>query len=133
MTVGLAPTDRVIIQMMVARVALRSPRPVGGRVRVSDIIDQVGYEMGLHRCDICGGDRAAHLFRARAAICWLARRLTPASLPQIGGHLGGRDHSTVLAAAAPPTCATATRPSPGSPIAFSPIFATYRRIDHGPG
>lgn len=98
MTVGLAPTDRVIIQMMVARVALRSPRPVGGRVRVSDIIDQVGYEMGLHRCDICGGDRAAHLFRARAAISWLARRLTPASLPQIGGHLGGRDHSTVLAA-----------------------------------
>lgn len=98
MTVGLASTDRVIIQMMVARVALRSPRPVGGRVRVSDIIDQVGYEMGLHRCDICGGDRAARLFRARAAICWLARRLTPASLPQIGGHLGGRDHSTVLAA-----------------------------------
>lgn len=98
MSRALAPTEQPVVRLMVARLAIRSPGLLTGRVRVSDIIDQVGYEMGLHRCDICGGDRAARLFRARAAISWLARRLTPASLPQIGGHLGGRDHSTVLAA-----------------------------------
>lgn len=98
MSRALAPTEQPVVRLMVARLAIRSPGLLTGRVRVSDIIDQVGYEMGLHRCDICGGDRQARLFRARAAICWLARRLTPASLPQIGGHLGGRDHSTVLAA-----------------------------------
>jgi len=86
--------ERAMLQLIVARVALRSPRPMTGRVRVTDIIDQVGYEMGLHRCDICSADRAARLFRARAAICWLARRLTPSSFPQIGALLGGRDHTS---------------------------------------
>lgn len=98
MSRALHPVEQRIVQLMVARLAIRSPRLLGGRVRVTDIIDQVAYEMGLHRCDIISADRAARLFRARAAISWLARRLTPASLPQIGAHLGGRDHSSVLRA-----------------------------------
>jgi chromosomal replication initiator protein len=98
MRAALATADRQVIQLMVARMALRSPRPIGGRVRVTDIIDQVCYEMGLHRCDVCGTGRAARLFRARAAICWLSRRLTPLSYPHIGARLGGRDHSSVMGA-----------------------------------
>lgn len=91
----LHPEERRVVLLMVARLALRSARPIG-RARVSDVIDQVGYELGIARCDLIGGDRAKGLFRARAAICWVARRVTPASLPQIGAILGGRDHSSVL-------------------------------------
>lgn len=93
---ALAPSDRATLQLIVARIALQSPRRVGRRVRVSDIIDQVDYEMGVQRCDLVGNDRSAGLFRARAAVCWLARQLTSASLPQIGAILGGRDHTSVL-------------------------------------
>jgi chromosomal replication initiation ATPase DnaA len=91
----LQPEERRVVQLMVARLALRTARPLG-RARVTDIIDQVGYELGIARCDLVGGDRSKGLFRARAAICWVARRVTRSSLPQIGALLGGRDHSSVL-------------------------------------
>lgn len=69
MNAALSTADADVIRLMVARLALRAPLPMGGRVRVSDIIDQVAYEMGLHRCDLIGGDRRQSLFRGRAAIC----------------------------------------------------------------
>jgi len=92
----IATADRAMIRMIVARLALQSPRAVNRRIQVSDIIDQVDYEMGVQRCDLLGSDRSPGLFRARAAVCWLARRLTAASLPQIGAILGGRHHTSVL-------------------------------------
>lgn len=95
MTAMLQPEERRVVQLMVARLALRGARPIG-RVRVTDVVDQVGYELGIARCDLIGGDRRKGLFRARAAICWVARRVTRASLPQIGAILGGRDHSSVV-------------------------------------
>jgi chromosomal replication initiation ATPase DnaA len=98
MRAAIDPVARGAIQLMVARMAIRRPLPQCGRARVTDIIDQVAYEMGLHRADICGHRRHAPLFRARAAICWLARDLTRASLGEIGRIMGGRDHSTVLEA-----------------------------------
>lgn len=98
MRAAISTSDRQVIRLMTARMALHVPRPMPGRVYVADIVNQVAYEMGLHRCDLCSADRRQELFRARAAICWLARRLTRVSLPQIGGHLGGRHHSTVLSA-----------------------------------
>lgn len=73
-------------------------RPMTGRVRVADVIQDVAFNMGLRRADITGSRRWPHLFRARAAICWLAREATPASLPQIGAMLGGRDHSSIIRA-----------------------------------
>lgn len=93
---ALQPVDRQTIQLIVARMALRSPRAINRRIQVSDIIDQVDFEMGVRRVDLLSADRSASLFRARAAVCWLARELTPASLPQIGAILGGRDHSSIL-------------------------------------
>lgn len=92
---ALAPADRAVIQLMVSRLALRSPRRVGRRVLVTDIIDQVAYETGVSRADIRGDRRFPALFRPRCAVCWLARRLSSASLPQIGDVLN-RHHSSVL-------------------------------------
>lgn len=96
MRAALTPADRQVIRLIVSRLALRSPRATNRRIQVSDIIDQVDYEMGVRRVDLLSGDRSPSLFRARAAVCWLARKLTAHSLPQIGAILGGRDHSTVL-------------------------------------
>lgn len=93
---ALASEDRAVIQLMTARLALRSPRPTGSRVFVADIIDQVAYETGVSPWDLRGQRRFASLFRPRCAVCWLARRLTSTSLPQIGALLGGRDHSSIL-------------------------------------
>lgn len=96
MTAALQPADRATIRLILARMALRSPRPRGRRIQMSDIIDQVDYEMGVRRCDLVSADRSPGLFRARAAVCWLARKLTFLSYPQIGAILGGRDHTSAL-------------------------------------
>lgn len=96
MRAALSPADRAVVRLMAARLALRIPCRALLHTRVSDIIDQVDYEMGVRRIDLVSADRSASLFRARAAVCWLARHLTSASLPQIGAMLGGRDHTSVL-------------------------------------
>lgn len=83
------------LRQIVERVAAVA-RPMTGRVRVADIIQDVGLHMGLSRADIVGPCRLPGLFRARAAICWLAREATPATLPQIGAIMGGRDHSSIV-------------------------------------
>lgn len=46
--------------------------------------------------DLKSGDRRREIVTPRFEVYWLAHRLTPLSLPQIGRALGGRDHTTVL-------------------------------------
>lgn len=48
--------------------------------------------------DMDSARRDAMTVTARHSAIWLARKLTDYSLPQIGRHFGGRDHTTVLAA-----------------------------------
>jgi chromosomal replication initiator protein len=43
-----------------------------------------------------GATRLASVVRARSLAIYLARKLTPCSLLQIGEFFGGRDHSTVI-------------------------------------
>jgi len=40
--------------------------------------------------------RSRSVARPRQIAMYLARRLTPRSLPEIGRHFGGRDHTTVM-------------------------------------
>lgn len=40
--------------------------------------------------------RSTEAVRARQTVMWLAKRLTRLTLPAIGRHLGGRDHTTVI-------------------------------------
>jgi hypothetical protein len=49
--------------------------------------------------DLLSGRRTRALVLARRVAVWLCRRLTPYSLPAIGHHFGGRDHTTMLHAA----------------------------------
>lgn len=69
-------------------------------VRLNDILRAVAFETGLRADDIRGPRRFRLLFRARAAVCWLARRLTGQSLPRIAALLGDRHHTSVLNAIA---------------------------------
>ena len=74
-----------------------APQPTA-RPTVADILGRVSYETGLSRTLIESRDRHGPVVRARAAVVWIAQRLSGASSAQIGRRLG-RDHSTILAAA----------------------------------
>lgn len=76
----------------------RAFRLDGGKILVSQIVRLVAFETGLSPNAIMGPRRTAVLFRARAAVCWLARALTSQSYPGIGLVLGGRHHTSVMAA-----------------------------------
>jgi len=51
---------------------------------------------GVTRLDLLSRRRAREVARPRQVGMWLARRLTRASLPEIGHAFGGRDHTTVM-------------------------------------
>lgn len=50
---------------------------------------------GVSVAEIISPRRQKRLVRLRQCVMILARKYTPLSFPQIGRHLGGRDHSTI--------------------------------------
>ncbi len=65
-------------------------------LQVSDIMDAVSRHFGVRLPDLVGRKRSRSVSFPRQIGMYLARRLTPLSLEEIGSHFGGRDHSTVL-------------------------------------
>jgi chromosomal replication initiator protein len=65
-------------------------------LRLSDILEAVCAHSGIRLQDLLGRRRTRSISQARQIAMYLARRLTPLSLEEIGMHFGGRDHSTVL-------------------------------------
>jgi chromosomal replication initiator protein len=65
-------------------------------LRVSDILETVSKHFGLRRRDLVSRKRSRSISHPRQIGMYLARKLTPLSLQEIGAHFGGRDHSTVL-------------------------------------
>lgn len=63
---------------------------------VSDILEAVSRHFNVRLADLVGRKRSRSVSFPRQIGMYLARRLTPLSLEEIGGHFGGRDHSTVL-------------------------------------
>jgi chromosomal replication initiator protein len=68
----------------------------GRPLQITDIIDVVSKHFGLRLSDLVGRKRSRSVSFPRQVGMYLARKLTPLSLEEIGGHFGGRDHSTVL-------------------------------------
>lgn len=68
----------------------------GESLSIADIARIVARKMRVKLSDMRGSTREAGIVRARGLAILLARKLTPASLQQIGEFFGGRDHSTVL-------------------------------------
>lgn len=69
-----------------------SSRPL----QVGDIMETVSQHFGLRLPDLIGRKRSRSVSHPRQLAMYLARKLTPLSLEEIGLHFGGRDHSTVL-------------------------------------
>lgn len=63
---------------------------------IHTIIDRVGQYFSVTPLDIVSQRRQASIVRPRMIAMYLARHLTPRSLPEIGRQFGGRDHTTVL-------------------------------------
>ncbi|CAN5253909.1 chromosomal replication initiator protein DnaA [soil metagenome] len=66
------------------------------RVRIDDILRIIGRHYNVPRTDLLSPRRARAIVVPRQVGMYLAKKLTPRSLPEIGRRFGGRDHSTVL-------------------------------------
>ncbi len=60
------------------------------------LVNFLSRELRVELEDLKSSSRVQDLVRDRATIASIARELTPASYAQIGGQLGGRDHSTII-------------------------------------
>lgn len=66
------------------------------RVKIEEIQKLVASHYNVTRADILSSRRTANVVRPRQIAMYLAKVLTPRSLPEIGRRFGGRDHTTVL-------------------------------------
>ncbi|MEN0087763.1 MAG: chromosomal replication initiator protein DnaA [Pseudomonadota bacterium] len=66
------------------------------RVMIEDIQRVVSKHFGVSRQDLLSNRRTRVIVRPRQIAMFLSKNLTPRSLPEIGRHFGGRDHTTVL-------------------------------------
>jgi chromosomal replication initiator protein len=73
-------------------VGAREPR----RVRIEDIQRVVARHYNVSKSDLLSSRRTRTIVRPRQVAMYLAKVLTPRSLPEIGRRFGGRDHTTVL-------------------------------------
>lgn len=71
-------------------------REVSARVTIEDIQRRVSEYFKLNIDEMRGARRQRSILYPRQIAMFLCRRLTEASLPEIGQAFGGRDHTTVL-------------------------------------
>ena len=73
-------------------IGAREPR----RVKIEDIQRVVSRHYNVSKADLLSARRTRTIVRPRQIAMYLAKMLTPRSLPEIGRRFGGRDHTTVL-------------------------------------
>lgn len=66
------------------------------RITIDEIQKRVAEHYGLKLSDMHSARRARVVARPRQVAMYLAKQLTPRSLPEIGRRFGGRDHTTVM-------------------------------------
>ena len=72
--------------------AAQSRKPL----QVTDILQVVSQHFGVRFQELLGRRRTRSVSYPRHVAMYLARKLTPLSLEEVGQHFDGRDHSTVL-------------------------------------
>ena len=65
-------------------------------ISITDIIEVVTEHFDVRLADLQSKKRSQSITLPRQICMYLARNLTKHSLEEIGGHLGGRDHTTVM-------------------------------------
>ncbi len=66
------------------------------KLTIDDIQRKVAEHYKLKMSDLLSARRAREVARPRQVAMYLAKKLTPRSLPEIGRRFGGRDHTTVM-------------------------------------
>lgn len=93
-----AQTSREPVTIAVAEKALadllgaREPR----KVRIEDIQKIVSQHYNVSRTDMLSARRTRTIVLPRQIAMYIAKNVTPRSLPEIGRRFGNRDHTTVL-------------------------------------
>jgi chromosomal replication initiator protein len=98
---ALATTLREPITVELAQTALEGQiKLVSKHINITDIIEVVTRHFDVRLTDLQSKRRSQSITTPRQICMYLARNLTQHSLEEIGGHLGGRDHTTVMHACA---------------------------------
>ncbi len=86
-TISLEMTQEVLADVL--RVTER-------RITIDEIQKKVAEHYNIRVADMHSARRARAVARPRQVAMYLAKQLTPRSLPEIGRKFGGRDHTTVI-------------------------------------
>jgi chromosomal replication initiator protein len=89
-------TKRPIDVSLATEVLKDIPETPTSRVTIDMILSAVAESTGVSITEMTGDKRSRTVVEGRHLAMYLARELTDASLPKIGDHIGGRDHTTVL-------------------------------------
>jgi chromosomal replication initiator protein len=94
---ALATTLREPVTLELAQRALEGQIKLAiRRITITDIIDVVTRYFNVRIADLQSKRRSQSIATPRQICMYLARQMTKHSLEEIGGHLGGRDHTTVM-------------------------------------
>lgn len=94
---ALATTLHEPVTVELAQTALEGQIKLATRhISISDIIEVVTQHFDVRLTDLQSKRRSQSITLPRQICMYLARGLTRHSLEEIGGHLGGRDHTTVM-------------------------------------
>ena len=90
------------LDMTTATEALKDilPPPEPKKITIESIQNTVSKYYGIEISELLSKKRNKHVVYPRQIAMYLCRRLTEASLPQIGEQFGGKDHTTVMHAIA---------------------------------
>src|SRR3546814_1572648 len=66
------------------------------KITIDEIQRRVAEHFRIKPADMVSARRAREVARPRQVAMYLAKRLTPRSLPEIGRRFGGRDHTQVM-------------------------------------
>ncbi|MDX9689836.1 MAG: chromosomal replication initiator protein DnaA [Alphaproteobacteria bacterium] len=86
-TISLEMTQEVLADVL---------RSTERRITIDEIQKKVAEHYNIRVADMHSARRARVVARPRQVAMYLAKQLTPRSLPEIGRKFGGRDHTTVI-------------------------------------
>ena len=94
---AVATTTKKEIDLELAQTALEGQiKAATKHISITDIIEVVTDHFDVRLADLQSKKRSQSITEPRQICMYLARNLTKHSLEEIGGHLGGRDHTTVM-------------------------------------
>jgi chromosomal replication initiator protein len=89
-------SNRVVDEAFAEEVLAEMFRASRRRITIDEIQRRVSDHYKIRQAEMVSARRAREVARPRQVAMYLAKQLTPRSLPEIGRKFGGRDHTTVI-------------------------------------